>query len=76
MNPAQSRPGKVRHASRQLLSLLVDGGLRIGALCHEATADAFGHTHNPVGEQPAMVVVEPGVNERVDRLGDGVLHGA
>ena len=23
-----------------------------------------------------MVVVEPGVDERVDRLGDGVLHGA
>ena len=31
---------------------------------------------DPVGQQASVVVVEPGVDQRVDRLGDGVLHGA
>ena len=52
------------------------GVLRGRALRHEAPARPLGHADDPVGQQPAVVVVEPGVDERVDGLGDGVLDGA
>ena len=36
-------------------------------------AGAFGHADHGVGQEAAVVLVEPGVDEGVDGLGDGVL---
>ena len=60
----------------QLQRLLLQLGLGAGALRHEPPAGPLGHPHDPVGQQAAVVVVEAGIDQRVDRLGDGVLDGA
>ena len=72
---AQTGPGQVGHAPGQLLRLLVERR-RVRSLLDEAAAGALGHADDAVGQQAAVVVVEPGVDQGVDGLGDGVLHGS
>ena len=70
MDRAQARPGQVGDALGQTGCLLLDGSTG-RPLLHEAPAGPLGHADDGVGEEPAVVVVEAGIDERLDRRRDG-----
>ncbi len=56
--------------------LLLGRPVAVGTLRHEAPARALGHADDRVGQQPPVVVFEAGIDEGVDRFGDGVFDRA
>ena len=82
---AETRPGEVREAGRKPCRF---GGAPVGRACPVASsaggvmtvepvpARPLGHPHHRVGEQKPVLGFEPGVDQWIDCLGDGLFDPA
>ena len=70
----QAGPGQVGHALCQSCDFFFDRAAARCSLFHEAATGPLGHPDDRISEKSAVIVVQPGVDQRLDRGRDGVLH--